>query len=80
MSRLKQLRTAKGYTQLQIQMRTGIDQSTYSKLERGKKELTVPHCKGLALVLDTSVDYLLHMTDEKQPYARSQQARDLQTR
>ncbi|MCL2546334.1 MAG: helix-turn-helix domain-containing protein [Oscillospiraceae bacterium] len=70
MNRLKELRIAKGYTQLQVQMRTGIDQSTYSKLELGKRALTVPLCKKLALAFDTSVDYLLGMTDEKQPYRR----------
>ena len=33
--RLKQLRIESGYTQLQMQMKTGIDQSDYSKIERG---------------------------------------------
>ena len=36
MTRLKQLRLEKGYTQIKIQMMTGIDQSDYSKLENGK--------------------------------------------
>ena len=39
--RLKQLRIESGYTQLQMQMKTGIDQSDYSKIERGTRELSL---------------------------------------
>ena len=35
MDRLKQLRKSKGFTQVQMQMMTGIDQSDYSKIESG---------------------------------------------
>lgn len=70
MSRLKQLRLEKGYTQLQIQMRTGIEQSCYSKLETGKKLCTTEQCRRLALVLGTSTDYLLGLTDERTPHTR----------
>lgn len=37
MSRLKELRKLKGYTQLKMQHLTGIDQSDYSKIENGKR-------------------------------------------
>ena len=40
MNRLKQLRLEKGYTQIKMQMLTGIDQSDYSKLENGKRYYT----------------------------------------
>ena len=33
MSRLKELRKEKGYTQVKMQLLTGIDQSDYSKIE-----------------------------------------------
>lgn len=36
-TRLGKLRTEKGYTQIQMQQLTGIDQSDYSKLETGKR-------------------------------------------
>lgn len=39
--RLKVLRKKKGYTQIKIQMLTGIDQSDYSKIESGKRYPTV---------------------------------------
>ena len=70
MSRLRQLRLEKGYTQTKIQMLTGIDQSDYSKLEKGRRYLTYEQCKRLALVLETSMDYLAGLTDEKKPYPR----------
>ena len=70
MSRIKALRKEKGYTQVKIQMMTGIDQSDYSKIESGKRYFTFEQCRKLALALDTSMDYLAGLTDEKKPYAR----------
>ncbi|MBR5825803.1 MAG: helix-turn-helix transcriptional regulator [Clostridia bacterium] len=70
MSRLKELRKEKGLTQVQMQMLTGIDQSDYSKIENGKRYYTFEQCKRIALALDTSMDYLAGLTDEKEPYER----------
>ena len=73
MTRIKELRKEKGYTQVKIQMMTGIDQSDYSKIESGKRYLTFEQCRKLAIALDTSMDYLSGLTDEKRPYPRSGQ-------
>ncbi len=70
MSRIKELRLEKGYTQVKIQMLTGIDQSDYSKIESGKRYFTFEQCKRLAMALDTSMDYLAGLTDQKEPYPR----------
>ena len=70
MNRLKELRVKKGYTQIKMQMLTGIDQSDYSKLENGKRYYTFEQCRKLALALDTSMDYLAGLTDEETPYER----------
>ncbi len=70
MKRLKNLRLEKGYTQIKMQMLTGIDQSDYSKLETGKRYYTFEQLKKIALALDTSMDYLAGLTDEKKPYPR----------
>ncbi len=70
MNKLKELRIEKGYTQIKMQMLTGIDQSDYSKLENGKRYFTFEQCRKLAIALDTSMDYLADLTDEKKPYAR----------
>lgn len=70
MSRLRDLRKEKGYTQIKMQMLTGIDQSDYSKIESEKRHSTFEQCKRIALALDTSMDYLAGLTDEKKPYPR----------
>lgn len=71
MSRIRDLRKEKGFTQVKIQMMTGIDQSDYSKIESGKRYFTFEQCRKLAIALDTSMDYLAGLTDEKKPYPRS---------
>ena len=71
MSRLKDLRKERGYTQIKMQLLTGIDQSDYSKIENGSRYMTFEQCKKLAIALDTSMDYLAGLTDEKVPYPRS---------
>ena len=71
MSRLKHLRKKMGFTQMKMQMLTGIDQSDYSKIESGKRYYTLEQCKQIALALNTSMDYLAGLTDEEKPYTRS---------
>lgn len=68
--RLTSLRKEKGYTQLKMQHLTGIDQSDYSKIERGKRYYTFEQCKRIAAALDTSMDYLAGLTDNKNPYPK----------
>ena len=68
MSRLRQLREALGYSQVKIQMLTGIDQSDYSKIENGKRHMSFEQCKRLAVALKTSMDYLAGLTDVPEPY------------
>lgn len=71
-SRLKLLRKERGYTQIKMQMLTGIDQSDYSKIENGKRYYTFEQCKKIALALNTSMDYLSGLTDYKEPYPRAE--------
>lgn len=68
--RLKMLRKKKGLTQVKIQILTGIDQSDYSKLETGRRYPTVEQAKRLAVVLETSTDFIFCLTDEDKPYPR----------
>ena len=71
MSRLKELRKERGFTQIKMQMLTGIDQSDYSKIENGKRYLSYEQCIKVAQALGTSMDYLAGLTDQKEPYPRS---------
>ena len=71
MSRLKELRKKRGFTQIKMQILTGIDQSDYSKIESGKRYLTFEQCRKVAIALGTSMDYLAGLTDEEKPYPRA---------
>ena len=69
--RLRLLRNRKGYSQVKVQMLTGIDQSDYSKIERGMRYPTIEQAKILSRLFETSMDYLYGLTDETQPYPRT---------
>jgi transcriptional regulator with XRE-family HTH domain len=68
--RLRTLRKKKGYTQVKVQLLTGIDQSDYSKIEKGIRYPTVEQSKRLAVAFGTSTDYILGLTDVEKPYPR----------
>ncbi len=70
-NRLRELRKEKGYTQIKMQHLTGIDQSDYSKIENGKRYYSFEQCRRIAIALNTSMDYLAGLTDEKAPYPRN---------
>ena len=54
-----------------MQMMTGIDQSDYSKIETGKRNMSFEQCRRIALALETSMDYLAGLTDQDTPYPRT---------
>lgn len=70
MSRLLKLRKEMGITQQRVAILTGIDQSDYSKLETGKRNISFEQCKILAVLFKTSMDYLAGLTDQQKPYPR----------
>lgn len=57
--RLRQLRTARGFTLQQVAERANIDISTLSRLESGKRRLALDHIPALAGALGVSTDELL---------------------
>ena len=68
MTQMKQLRKEKGYSQVKMQMLTGIDQSDYSKIETGKRNMTFEQCRRIADALETSMDYLAGRAADPRPY------------
>ena len=68
MKNIKLVRVIKDYTQLKVQMDTGISQSTLSKYESGDLLPTADNLILLSQYYGTSVDFLLDLTDEKEPY------------
>lgn len=68
MRNIKLVRVTKDYTQLKVQMDTGISQSTLSKYESGDSLPTVDNLIILAKYYNTSLDFLMDLTDERKPY------------
>ena len=60
---LKLLRKAKGYTQLSVQMQTGIEQALLSKYETGERVPPTETLIRLADFYNVSIDYILCRTD-----------------
>lgn len=70
MKNIKYIRVIKDYTQLKVQMDTGISQSMLSKYERGDLMPTAENLIILADYYKTSMDYLMDRTDEMKPYPK----------
>lgn len=68
MKNIKLIRVLKDYTQLKVQLATGINQSVISKYEQGTILPTGENLIILAKFYNTSVDFLLDLTDEQKPY------------
>ncbi len=60
---LKLLRKSRGYTQLAVQMKTGIEQALISKFENGERIPPTETLITLADFYNVSIDYLLGRTD-----------------
>ena len=60
---LKLLRKRKGYTQVAVQMKTGIEQALLSKFENGERVPPTETLIRLADFYDVSIDYILCRTD-----------------
>ncbi len=68
--RLKDLREDRDLTQSYIAEKLHIKQNTYSNYENGNREIPINALVKLALFYETSVDYILELTDEQHPYPR----------
>ena len=63
-NRLKELRKSGGYTQISLQMQTGIEQALLSKFENGERIPPTETLLRLAEFYDVSIDYILCRTDK----------------
>lgn len=70
MKNIKLIRVINDYTQLKVQMETGIPQSMISKYETGELMPTAENLIILAKFYNTSLDFLMDLTDEQKPYPR----------
>ena len=70
MLRIKDLREDKDMLQKDVAGLLNISQTNYSKYELGKINIPINTLKKMALIFDTSIDYLLGLTNERKPYPR----------
>ena len=68
MNRLRDLREDADLNQTQVAKFLGMSQTGYSKYETGENEIPVSVLIKLADLYQTSTDYLLGLTDRRQPY------------
>ena len=62
-NRLKELRKSRGYTQISLQMKTGIEQALLSKFETGERIPPTETLLCLADFYNVSIDYILCRTN-----------------
>ena len=63
-NRLKELRKCRGYTQISLQMQTGIEQALLSKFENEERVPPTETLVRLAEFYKVSIDYILCRTDK----------------
>ncbi len=73
MNRLKDLREDKDMYQKDIAKILGMSQTGYSQYETETNDIPTSILKKLALYYNTSIDYILGLTNEKKPYPRKKE-------
>lgn len=71
MNRLRDLREDKDMLQKDIAKILDISQTGYSKYEVERNDIPTDILKKLAIFYNTSIDYLLCLTNERKPYPRA---------
>lgn len=70
-NRIRELREDHDLTQTQIGKIINMSQTGYSQYEIGKNDIPTKILIALAKYYNTSIDYILGITDEIKPYPRS---------
>ena len=66
--RIRDLREDKDWTQTQLAKYLGMSQTGYSKYETGENDILTSVLIKLAILYNTSIDYLLGQTNIKERY------------
>lgn len=66
MKRLKELRAARGISQLKLSMDLHLNQNSISRYETGEREMDYKTLILIADYFNVSIDYLLQRTDNPQ--------------
>ena len=73
--RIRDARQDLDYSQKKVAEILSVAQTTYSDYELGKLNIPLETLKKLAVLYQTSIDYLLELTDERKPYKRKENER-----
>ena len=68
--RLRDLREDRDITQSQLAKILHVKQNTYSQYENGQRQVPVDVLVSLAYYYDTSIDYIVGITDIKDSYPK----------
>ncbi len=74
--RIRDLREDLDLSQTKMAKLLGMSQTGYSKYETGENDIPIPILIKLADIHNTSVDYLLGLTDRKERYPDSKTRTD----
>ena len=75
-TRIRSLREDHDLTQKKIASILNMSQTGYSKYETGENDIPTRILINLSFYYNTSIDYLLGITDVQKPYARSKNLQD----
>lgn len=70
-SRIRGLREDSDLNQTELAKQLGMSQTGYSKYETGENDIPTAILISLARIHNTSIDYLLGLTDVREPYPRA---------
>ena len=73
--RIRNLREDKDLSQSTVGSAINVPQRTYAYYETGQRTIPPQVLAALAVFHNTSVDYLLNLTDDPKPYARKRSSR-----
>ncbi len=76
LKRVRELREARNLTQNDVCKVIGIQQPQYNRYETGKRDFPLAYVIEVALLFNTSVDYILELSDESKPYKRIKNLED----
>ena len=69
-NRIRDMRNDRNYSQTLVAKQLRIAQNTLSQYETGDRNIPNEVLVQLAIFYDTSIDYLLDLTDDPAPYPR----------
>ena len=74
--RIRDLREDRDLTQEQIGQLLNMSQTGYNQYEIGKNDVPTKILIELAKFYNTSIDYILELTDEQKPYPRTKKTKE----